>query len=130
MNDVIEHFNKKEILDLLGLINNKLTKNGKIILKTLNSANPILSSSSRYINFTHETGFTEESFAQVLKISGFKDCKVFAPDIYIFNNNPINFLAKTASKILNLLFQQLFKLYGRKTTKIYTKNLIAVATKK
>ena len=43
---------------------------GKIFVKTGNMSNPF-SLRLRYIDFTHEVGFTEESFVQVLYIAGF-----------------------------------------------------------
>ena len=129
MNDIIEHFNKQEIIRILELVNKNLVENGKIIIKTLNAANPILANGGRYIDFTHEISFTEESLSQVLRVSGFKDVRIYPQDIYIFYKNPLNYVAKFISKLLNLTFRLLFLLYGRKTTKIFTKSIIAVATK-
>lgn len=130
MNDLIEHFEKNQVLKLLKLAYKNLSKNGILIVKTPNMSNPILASSSKYINFTHEIGLTEESLKQILKFSGFKKCRIYSPDPYIFYQSPLNFLAKISVSIINSIFRLIFLLYGRKTTKIYTKNLIAVATKK
>jgi len=129
MNDIIEHLSKQEIIQILELVNKNLVENGKTIIKTPNSSNPILANAGRYIDFTHEIGFTEESLSQVLRISGFRDVRVYPQDIYIFYKNPLNYIAKFISKLLNLIFKLLFLLYGRKTTKIFTKSIIAVAEK-
>ncbi|UCE73455.1 MAG: class I SAM-dependent methyltransferase [Methanomassiliicoccales archaeon] len=130
MNDIIEHFNKKEIIELLKLARTNLVKNGRLIVKVVNSSNPILGPNSRYIDFTHEIGFTEESLMQVLKISGFMECAVYPQDIYIYYHNPLNFVGMILSKLFNAVFRLLFILYGRKTTRIFTKSMIAVAIRK
>lgn len=129
MNDIIEHLNRKEIIEILELIHNNLNENGKIFIKTPNMANPILGVHGRYIDFSHKIGFTEESLAQVLRISNFKNIEIIPQDIYVFYCNPLNYLAKFTSKIFNLLFRLLFLLYGRKTTRIFTKTIIAIANK-
>ncbi|KAF5416105.1 MAG: Ubiquinone biosynthesis O-methyltransferase [Candidatus Methanophagaceae archaeon] len=130
MNDIIEHFNKQEIIEILKLVNKNLVENGKVIIKTLNAANPILASSSRYMDFTHEIGFTEESLSQILRVCGFNNVRIYPQDLYIFYKNPLNYIAKFISKLLNLNFRLLFILHGRKTTKIFTKDIIAVGVKK
>jgi 2-polyprenyl-3-methyl-5-hydroxy-6-metoxy-1,4-benzoquinol methylase len=129
MNDIIEHFEKSEINLLLQLIFKSLQKNGRVIIKTPNAANPILASSSRYFDFTHELLFTEESISQVLRISGFSQISVYPQDLYILYYNPLNYIAKFFNFLLNGTFRILFRFYGRKTTKIFTKNLIVVAIK-
>ena len=129
MNDIIEHFNKDEIIRLLKLIYRNLKDNGKLIIKTPNLSNPVLASNSRYDEFTHETGFTEVSLAQVLKICNFKNVEVYPLDIYVFYLNPLNYIAKLIAPIFNLIFRLIFLLYGRRTTKIFTKHILAVAKK-
>lgn len=76
MNDVLEHFNKNKILDLLILIYDRLNKNGILIIKVPNAANPF-NISTFYTDFTHETLFTKESLNQILVVSNFKNIKVF-----------------------------------------------------
>lgn len=129
MNDILEHFNKDEIFKILELVYARLNEKGRLILKVPNAANPILAGSSRYIDFTHETLFTEESLSQILNVVGFKDVQLFPQDIYIFYTNPLNYIAKAISYILNIFFRLLFILHGRKTTKIFTKDIISLAIK-
>jgi hypothetical protein len=128
MNDLIEHIPKDNILPLLELIRKKLKTKGKLIVKTINCANPITGSSSRYLDFTHTTGFTEESLSQALNMAGFEKVTIYPQNIWIFNPI-INFLGKLGQKALTLVFRILFLLYGRKTTKIFTKDIIVVAKK-
>ena len=130
MNDVIEHLNREEIMRVLDLINKNLTEGGgTVVIKAPNSSNPILANSTRYYDFTHEISFTEESLSQVLKVCGFKYIKIYPQNIYIYYLNPINYIAKFISMMLNSSFRLIYILYGRKTTKIFTKDIIAVAKK-
>lgn len=129
MNDIIEHLEKPEILNLLKLILERLNPGGRLIIKAPNASNPIMASSSRYSDFTHELLFTDESLSQVLKISGFIQIKIYPQDLYVFYYNPVNYLAIFFNLMLNGIFWIMFRFYGRKTTKIFTKNLIAVALK-
>lgn len=129
INDVLEHFRKEEIFALLDLISKNLSTNGTLIAKVPNSANPIVGNSSRYLDFTHETSFTEESMSQILKVSGFNNVSIHPQNIYIFYFNPVNYLAKAFAWTTFKMFRALFLLYGRKSTKIFTKDIIAVARK-
>ncbi len=129
LNDIIEHLEKSEIILLLQLIFKALHHDGCLIIKTPNASNPIMASSSRYYDFTHELIFTEESMSQVLRITGFSRISVYPQDLYIFYYNPLNYLAIVSNFLLNGIFRVLFMFYGRKTTKIFTKNFIAVAIK-
>lgn len=129
MNDILEHFKKDEIMRLLGLINKNLAPQGKVIIKVPNAANPLMGGSSRYYDFTHEVSFTEESLSQVLRICSFRDVCIYHQDIYVFGPNPLNYIAKAAAWMSYKFYRLLFQLYGRKTTRIFTKDLIAVAQK-
>lgn len=129
MNDVIEHFNKEEITRLLPLIFESLKRNGRLIIKTPNMGS-LFAASSRYIDFTHEVGFSELSLTQVLLASGYKNVKCYEEKIYI------------SSPIKRIIFEVLYRIY-RRTIKtllllerpgdnyplILSKNLIAVGEK-
>lgn len=70
-NDFIEHIRKEGLIEVMDLIYVALKPNGMVILKTPNMSAPF-ASISRYIDITHEIGFTEESLTQLLKIAGFQ----------------------------------------------------------
>lgn len=76
-NDVIEHIPKDKTLRFLNLVYSSLKLNGRCILKTGNMSAPF-PVELRYIDFTHETGFTEISLAQIFKIANFVNVRVFA----------------------------------------------------
>lgn len=68
--DLIEHLNKSEIMDLLGSIYGALTPKGYALIRTGN-ASSMYGITIRYIDFTHEIAFTENSLRQILLASGF-----------------------------------------------------------
>ncbi|NCS97525.1 MAG: class I SAM-dependent methyltransferase [Candidatus Pacebacteria bacterium] len=125
MNDVIEHIPYDEIIPTIKLIKTKMKRKGILIIKVVNASNPITGSASRYNDFTHTVGFTEESLKQVAKISGFTKVKIVPQDIWVFNP-VINFIGIFAQYILNVIFRSLNLLYGRKTATIFTKDIIAI----
>jgi len=128
MNDVIEHIEKKRIISVLSLIRERLKERGRLIVKTPNLANPVTGGSSRYFDFTHTIGFTEESLQQVFRLAGFEKIKIYPQNIWVFNPL-VNFVGRGLQGTFNLFFRFLFLLYGRKTTKIFTKHMIAVVEK-
>ena len=72
MNDVIEHIERDKILDTLSLILASLNKNGVVVIRTVNLKNR-WGMAVRYMDFTHTTGFTQESIRQVMLTAGFKN---------------------------------------------------------
>lgn len=127
MIDVLEHIQKKYLLELLQLIYFSLKERGRCIIETYNLANPITAGSSRYIDFTHEVGFTEESLRQIMKLADFENVMILRQ-----YRTPSTIKGHIASFVL-YIFEKIcslaFRAYGRKTTYIFTKNLICVAIK-
>lgn len=68
--DLIEHFTKQESVDFLLACHGALREGGEIWLSTFN-AQGIFSTATRYGDFTHESGFTPTSMAQLLRATGF-----------------------------------------------------------
>jgi cyclopropane fatty-acyl-phospholipid synthase-like methyltransferase len=75
-NDIIEHIPRDQTLHFLNLVYSSLKLKGRCMLKTVNMNAPF-PAELRYIDFTHETGFTEISLAQILKIANFVDVRAF-----------------------------------------------------
>lgn len=73
---VIEHFFKDEIMHLLDIILTRLNPNGMIIIEVPNAGSPLLGSLNRYVDFTHEVGFTPLSLQSILLTCGFKGVKI------------------------------------------------------
>jgi len=69
--DLIEHFTKQETIDFLLACRHALQPGGFLWLSTFN-AQGMFSTATRYGDFTHESGFTPGSMAQVLRACGFE----------------------------------------------------------
>lgn len=75
MNDVLEHVPKATCIPLLRAIRGSLRADGALLVKV-----PNLSSAygpvARYLDFTHELGFTEHSLHQVLSAAGYREIEL------------------------------------------------------
>ena len=89
-------------------------------------ANPYVGPATLSLDFTHTMSFTEVSLRQVLTAVGFSDVHITGTDIYV-KKNIVNFLAKYVAKLISLELYIKSWLFGRKSLKIFTKNLLAVA---
>lgn len=128
MNDVTEHLPKETIVPVLRAARGALRPGGVLLIKTVNAANPVMGSSSRYLDFTHTVVFTEESLRFVCVNAGFSNVMIHAQNIWVFNPL-VNAIGHTVQLILKYLFRTLYLIYGRRSTRIFTKDLIAVAVK-
>jgi len=72
---ILEHVPKKKVFEFLRLAYRALKKGGRIIVAVPNMESP-LNLRSRYMDFTHETGFTVNSLLHVLYYSNFDGLKV------------------------------------------------------
>lgn len=70
--DVIEHMAKEQIVALLRLARESLAPAGVLVIKTPNADSPVCSTRLRYIDFTHEVMFNEDSIKMVLRQAGFE----------------------------------------------------------
>jgi 2-polyprenyl-3-methyl-5-hydroxy-6-metoxy-1,4-benzoquinol methylase len=71
--DLIEHFNRNELIVLIDLIYRTLRPGGRWIIHTPNAESPF-GMRMRYWDITHELAFTRTSLSQLLLSSGF--CRV------------------------------------------------------
>lgn len=79
-NDVLEHIPKGEALALLSQVRESLAPGGVFIAKVPNMASPA-GNSLRYVDLTHEVGYTAESLAQVMKLAGLGQVEVHGFEI-------------------------------------------------
>jgi 2-polyprenyl-3-methyl-5-hydroxy-6-metoxy-1,4-benzoquinol methylase len=124
----INHLTKEEVLEFLGLCRNSLREGGTIIFHSINGANPITGIELLALNFDHYHSFTEYSMRQVLNYTNFREIKVIPLNLYVFYQNPLNYVGLAVDTTLTLLFKVLFKFYG-KSNQIFTKKVAAVARK-
>ena len=126
--DVLEHFSKSEICDLIDLTFQALREGGRIIIQVPNGGSPFFGM-IRYGDFTHETCFTKDSVVQILKVGGFINTRVFP-------TGPVVHGIKSGIRwCLWQLCNVLLKTYlvietGTFRGHILSQNLIAVADKK
>ncbi len=121
MNDLLEHISKENIPELLREVHRSLAPEGKLLVKTLNMANP-LGGYARHFDITHEVGFTEESLKQVLDTAGFSQVDIY-PVVFSRKGKVIHYITR---KVLTLAFwsQQLYRM-----PKIVAISQLAVAKK-
>jgi 2-polyprenyl-3-methyl-5-hydroxy-6-metoxy-1,4-benzoquinol methylase len=124
--DVIEHFPKDRVLELLESAFKSLKRGGVIIILTPNGESPF---ASRYLygDFTHEVAFTTNSLNQVLKTVGFREFS-------FYSTGPVPKGVKSVARFLIwkgieavLKFYMLVETGSSKG--IFTQNIIATATK-
>lgn len=124
----INHLTKGEILTFLDLCHQNLNDGGTLFVHSLNGANPLTGSEALAQNFNHFNTFTEYSLRQILSYSGFDDIQVFPLNLYIFYENPVNYVGMVLNALLNVLFRAGFIFYG-KENKIFAKKIAAVCRK-
>lgn len=124
----LNHLALEEMIEFLKLCWKSLHPGGVIVVYGLNGANPLVGSENLAHNIDHFSTFTEYSLAQVLRIADFKEIKLLPLKLYVFWNNPLNYVGLVVTAVLDLLFRAGFMLYG-KDTKILTKKIAATARK-
>ncbi len=126
LNDVIEHFPKEQVLDILDQLYQKLKINGHLIIKTGNMAS-LAGLKIRYNDFTHCSGFTEYSLTQVLKISKFRDIIIYP---FVFpKNRPTRFVRWLGQKLVHGAWKLIYFLEFTAPPKIVDELIFAVARK-
>jgi nucleoside-diphosphate-sugar epimerase/2-polyprenyl-3-methyl-5-hydroxy-6-metoxy-1,4-benzoquinol methylase len=124
----INHLTKKEITTFLKLCRDSLNTGATLIVHSINGANPITGSEALAQNFDHFNTLTEYSLAQILGASGFKNISVFPLNLYIFYENPANYIGMVLNFLLNTVFRIVFIFYG-KNNRIFTKKIAAMCKK-
>jgi SAM-dependent methyltransferase len=73
--DIVEHFNKDEVLRFLDGCFSALQPGGRLILQTPNADSP-WGNSLRYGDFTHEVCFNPNSLIRLLRLVGFGNLEI------------------------------------------------------
>lgn len=124
----LNHLTKDEVVAFLELARERLAPGGVLIAHGINGANPLTGSESRAGNFDHYLSFTEHSLEQVFRYTKYEDIRVFPLNLYVFWENPLNYVAWAVDRINTLFFRLNFLLVG-KSARIFTKK-IGVAAKR
>jgi 2-polyprenyl-3-methyl-5-hydroxy-6-metoxy-1,4-benzoquinol methylase len=76
LRDVIEHFTREQIVEMLQLCRAAIRPGGTLIVQVPNAESPFFGR-IRYGDFTHELAFTSSSIAQLFNVIGFEDLHVY-----------------------------------------------------
>ncbi|MBU6142097.1 class I SAM-dependent methyltransferase [Patescibacteria group bacterium] len=123
-NDILEHFTKQELVDLLGAMKGALRDGGAIIAKVPNASACFVATNNRYGDFTHELMFTEFSLQQLCGALGFSRIEFFAPNLFCFYYNPLNYIGLSLNFLLKLIQIGIHRLNGNFDVNIVTNNII------
>jgi hypothetical protein len=123
--DVVEHFGKDEILEVLALIRDRLTPGGRFILQTPNAMSP-WAASYRYHDLTHEWIYDPHCITAVLALVGLHEVEIREITPYVHGIPSALRLAawsviRAACAVWNLAET------GSAGGGVYTRNLMAVA---
>ena len=128
LNDTIEHFPKGETVAMLKAIRGALKEDGRLLVRTGNFSTPG-GMYLRYKDFTHETGYTELSLEQVLRVAGFSEVTVQG-NAYTLTPNPLSAVRLVTLKLWFLVLRAIYTLeLGCDRPRIYSKLLIAACKK-
>jgi len=124
----INHLTLEEILNFFELCRMRLKSGGALIVHSINGANPIVGIESFTQNIDHFNSFTEYSLKQILECAEFKDIIIFPLNLYIFYENPLNYVGFIIDRFLSIVFRLSFLFYG-KSNKIFSKKIAAIGKK-
>ena len=126
--DIIEHFTKDELVELLQLIQSKLKKGGMAIFRTPNMDAPIATAFA-IGDFTHENYLNASSAEQVMLSCGFVDVNV-KPSFMRVNGFLKEGLRGIFYRLLGLRLKLQLFATARSTQKVlFTPNLLIVGVK-
>ncbi|MCC7298402.1 MAG: class I SAM-dependent methyltransferase [Bacteroidia bacterium] len=124
--DIIEHFTKDELVDLLQNIRKSLKPGGKAIFRTPN-LDAFISSAFANGDFTHENYMNASSAQQVCLACGFKNVKVL-PGVMKIENPVKEILRKFAATVVNFRFKlYLFATARSSKNVLWSPNMVIIA---
>ncbi|MCX6307673.1 MAG: class I SAM-dependent methyltransferase [Bacteroidia bacterium] len=79
MCDVVDHIPKHQVVEIMSAVRKALTEDGLLIVQVPNMQS-ITANIFLYDDFTHESGYTERSMTQLLKLAGFSSVECYGFD--------------------------------------------------
>lgn len=119
MHDILEHVSRSSVIGLLEAVRESLRFEGALVIRTPNMGNPF-SLRLRYVDFTHEAGYTEISLYQLLWLAGFRRIEIRPAPL-------ARTLGGMVSWSIHALLRKLMWYQGYVAPKIMTPVLIAIA---
>ncbi len=101
--DVLEHFKKYQVFEIMELAYSALKENGTLIIRVPNMEHPFRSSYNYYQDFTHEIGFTRSSLKQCFLANGFKKAEVKFEKSIPLTSKSKNILENSRRKLLSFI---------------------------
>jgi len=126
LRDILEHFKKDEIMEILDVCFQSLKDKGRIIIQTPNAESPFFGR-IRYGDFTHEIAFSVSSLLQLLKNAGYNEVQFcsYGP-IVVGIKSMIRY---TLWKIIEACYKACISIEVGRGKRIVTQNIIATGTK-
>ena len=126
--DVVEHYDKSQLVELMQAIHGALAPGGSILIQTTNADGPF-AARHRYADFTHELSFTPTSMRQLLRSTGFTAIRI-AP-VQPIVHGPLSAARWFVWKaIRGLLILYLAAETGNVSGHVLTQNMIVTARKR
>jgi len=127
--DIIEHFKKDEVLNVLSRLNQSLKNGGRIILQTPNAESP-WSGHYRYGDFTHEISFTPSLLRHLLELNGFSEIEFREFSPVPFGNGPVSSIRYVLWRMVAMILWlwNMIEL-GNAGSGIYTRSMVCRAKK-
>lgn len=120
LSHVLEHIPKDKIFNFISGVKKILNTNGIFIIVVPNSAAYFNSGVARYVDITHEIGFTDKSLRQILILSGFSNI-----DIRNFYG-PGRFFLNMLRKILLYFFEIFIQVLGYEKQLVNTPSIVVI----
>lgn len=124
LRDVLEHFERPEILEILDLCRAALRPDGGILIQVPN-AEPPLGGRIRYGDITHELAFTESSLRQLLRTTGFTRIELHPAGPVL--QGPKDLPRHLLWTVVERLYRLMVYAETRRRNVIVTENIIATA---
>jgi 2-polyprenyl-3-methyl-5-hydroxy-6-metoxy-1,4-benzoquinol methylase len=125
--DVVEHFTKSELLEMLPMVHAALKPSGVVLIQTVNGEG-LFSGQIMHGDLTHMTILNESSLTQLLKYSGFLEPR-FSEAAPIASGF-VGSLRADLWTVLKWLLNGLRQIENGKTQRLWTENMIASARKR
>jgi SAM-dependent methyltransferase len=127
--DVLEHQDKEEGLRLLDAIFARMRPGGILLAVVPNMLNPLTAGRSRYIDITHEVGFTPSALDFMVHLADFKDIRIHPIDHFVLPYLLVNHLGRLAQAALHWAFRVAYLVHGVSGVDILSKNMLVSARK-
>jgi 2-polyprenyl-3-methyl-5-hydroxy-6-metoxy-1,4-benzoquinol methylase len=124
--DLVEHFDRQDVLGLFSALYRMLAPGGRLILRTPNGSSPF-AGRYHYSDITHGVIYTDRSLRQIASLVGFRSVEVFPAAVTGTRFEPVRRMLWRATEMLIKI--PLIIETGELRGHVVTQNLVAVATK-